>query len=148
MDPGLIGFAAIVSVPAALLFYVMGIVLRKQWHKTRELEKAAERPGRRRQLERLLSRVEAQELTLEESMQRLEERTGELDRASDEHGRRLENLEAVVVGQVWNAADWPAATLPHDSADTPPDDTRSTARKSTKKLNRTRTARLARRVDR
>jgi hypothetical protein len=142
MDPGLIGFAVIVSVPTFLLFYAMGHVVRKEWRRTRELEKTAERPGRERQLEQLLQRAEAQELTLEESVQRLEERAGELGRVSGEHGRRLENLEAVVVGQVGNETDPPVATRPHEFAAPSPN------QKSAKKLNRTRTAKLARRVDR
>jgi hypothetical protein len=153
MDPGLYGFAAIVSVPIFLLFYAMGHILRKEWRQTREKEKTAERPSLDRQLERLLNRAEAHELSLEESARRLEEKVDELDRIRAEHGRRLENLEAVVVGQAWNAAGAPgsveagglprpAGTRPHEGAETPKD------KKLTRKQIRDRTARLARRLDR
>ncbi|HYG62923.1 MAG TPA: hypothetical protein VEL74_10105, partial [Thermoanaerobaculia bacterium] len=91
MDPGLIGFAAIVSVPFALLVYAMGIVLRKEWRKTQEREKAAARPGVERRLDRLLKRAEAQGLAMEEAALRLEEQVEELDQVREEHGRRLEN---------------------------------------------------------
>ena len=125
----------------------MGIVLRKEWRKTRALEKAAERPGRERQLERLLGRVEAQELTLEESMQRLEERAGELDRASDEHGRRLENLEAVVVSQAWEALHSPkAAKAEEHPVAIVPTRPHETDEPTVEQRNRQRAADLARRV--
>jgi hypothetical protein len=107
MDPGIYVFAAFVSVPIFLLLYAMGYRLKKEWRQTREQEKTAERPGLDRKLNRLLQRAAAQELALEESTQRLEQQADELDRVREEHGRRLENLEAVVVGQVWNEVETP-----------------------------------------
>lgn len=142
MDPGLLGFAAIVSVPAFLLAYAMYHSLRKDWEKLRKLEETAKRPSLDRRAVRLQRQAEEQELGLVESTERMEERAAELDRTAEEHGRRLENLEAVVVGQV--------GSRPHE-AEGPaegPVEVPSPDRKPPKKQNRMRTARLARRLDR
>jgi hypothetical protein len=144
MDFGLLVFAAAILF---LPFYAKFHVLARHWREVRAKEQPPLKTHLEHRVERLVKRAEAQERTLEDSRRKLEPAVEELDRVSGEYGKRLENLEAVVVGQVWNRLDQPGlGTRPHEVAETSKDE-RSRNKRSTKNLNRRRTAKLAHRVD-
>ncbi|HKI03102.1 MAG TPA: hypothetical protein VKK31_14090 [Thermoanaerobaculia bacterium] len=154
MDYGLLGFAAILSIPIFYVIHVIFHLLNKQWREVRAKEQFLEQTRLEQKVEWLTNRAEAQEKTLEDSRRNLAPAAEDLDRASEEYGRRLENLEAVVVGQVGKAVDPPGLgeeggsslpTRPHEVTET---STKSSKPKgSTKNLNRRRTAKLAHRFD-
>jgi hypothetical protein len=144
MDLGLIGFSAILTGFFSMFGYGAYWHLKRELAKVRAKEKVWNTPALEKKAAELLRRIEAQEASLKESRSSLELRVERLDQARGNHGKRLENLEAVVVGQVWEDLDasLPVATRPHESAGT------SRGKGETKELNRRRTAKLARQVDR
>jgi hypothetical protein len=155
MDFGLLGFAAILSVPIFYVIHVIFHLLNKQRREVLAKEQYLEKTGLEQKVEWLTNRAEAQEKALEDSLRKLAPVAEDLDRASGELGRRLENLEAVVVGQVGKAVDPPGLgeeggsslpTRPHEVSDSSTNE-RSRPKRSTKNLNRRRTAKLAHRFD-
>ncbi len=134
MDLGFLIFALFAAFPLYLLIYALYRTLTREWRKVRAKEQVFDTVALESRAERLVKRAEAHERTLDDTVQKLEQRTADLERASGEYGRRLENLEAVVVGQVWSPLDPSAGGSPR-------------SRRDTKALNRRRTARLARQLE-
>lgn len=157
MDSGFLIFAFFAAFPLYLLIYALYRTLTQEWRKVRAREQAFDTAALENKAERLVKRAEAHERTLEDTVQKLEQRAADLDRASGEYARRLENLEAVVVAQVWSPLD-PSApaqeegpprfagTRPHEASGTSAGGS-PRSRRATKALNRRRTARLAHRLE-
>ena len=136
MDPAGLAFAVFFSVFVVPLVYGMYRILKRDWREMRGLEEDLHLESLERKAEWLLERAEAQERGPDEGRE-LEAQVEHLDQARAGYAKRLENLEAVVVGQVWDGAADP------EPGARPPGRTRIAARE----LNRRRTAELARQLD-
>jgi predicted NBD/HSP70 family sugar kinase len=136
MDPAGLAFAVFLAVFVLLCGYGMSRNLKQDWREMRDLEEDLHLESLERKAERLLERAEAQEGGPDAGRE-LEARVERLDQARAGYVQRLENLEAVVVGQVWDEADDPERGV------RPPERPKVAVRE----LNRRRTAELARQLD-
>jgi len=116
MDPG--GLFSVAFLFGFVCLCVYGIYrnLSEDWRQVRGQEKKLKWGRMGEKAEQLQQRAAAQEQALADSSRKLEQTVEELDRVDEVHGRRLENLETVVVGQVWKALE-PVHEAPEPSAD-------------------------------